>query len=125
MEQEKINRLLLMHRSKFSPEYIDAIRKRLEELDDDKAMIAFGEVKDPTIMLIISIFLGVLGVDRFMIGDYALGAAKLALNIIGWFTCFVTWIPLAIWVFIDFFLIMGATRKYNSNKVMTTLAIMS
>lgn len=123
MEQEKIDHLIMMHRSKFSPEYIEAIRKQLEGVDYDKAIVAFSDVKDPTVMLIISIFLGGLGVDRFMIGDYILGGGKLGLFIVGWFLCFFPWIGWVIWGIIDWFLIMGATRKYNSNKVLERLAL--
>ena len=125
MEQQKIDQLLMMHSSKLSPEYIEAIRSRLANLDDDKSIFAFADVKDPTIMLIISILLGGLGVDRFMIGDYVLGAGQLALFIIGWFLCFIPWIGWIIWEIIDWFLIMGATRKYNSNKVLERLTLLS
>ena len=51
------------------------------------------EFKDPTTLLIISIFLGTLGVDRFMLGDIGMGILKLltvglcgVLTIIDWFT---------------------------------------
>ncbi len=33
-------------------------------------------IKDPTIMLIILVIVGQLGIDRFMIGDTGLGIAK-------------------------------------------------
>jgi len=64
-----------------------------------------SESKKPTTILIVSLFLGELGVDRFLIGDTVLGLFKL-------FTlggCFVWW-------FIDLFLIMSATRKKNNES---------
>ena len=51
------------------------------------------DLKDPTTLLLISIFLGSLGVDRFMLGDIGMGVLKLLtlgccgiLTIIDWFT---------------------------------------
>ncbi len=39
-------------------------------------MLSTIELKDPVVILIISIFLGGLGIDRFMIGDIGLGSLK-------------------------------------------------
>ena len=41
------------------------------------SMLSTIELKDPVVILIISIFLGGLGIDRFMIGDIGLGVLKL------------------------------------------------
>ncbi len=50
-------------------------------------------MKDPTVLLIVSLFLGGLGIDRFMLGDTGMGILKLltgglcgVLTIIDWFT---------------------------------------
>lgn len=57
------------------------------------SMISTIELKDPTTLLLISIFLGGLGIDRFMLGDTGMGVLKLltggccgVLTIIDWFT---------------------------------------
>ena len=60
------------------------------------------QFKDPTTALIISIFGGAYGIDRFYIGDTGLGIAKLL-------TCG----GLGIWAIIDWFLIQGLTREKN------------
>jgi hypothetical protein len=60
------------------------------------------QFKDPTISLIISILIGALAIDRFLIGDIGLGIAKLL-------TCG----GLGIWVIVDWFLIMGRTKEKN------------
>lgn len=123
MEQNQIDQLLMMHGSKLSPEYIETIRGHLEGLDYNQAVIAFADLKSPTTMLIISIFLGWLGMDRFMLGEAGFGAIKLVLWISGWFLCFVTWIISIPWCIVDWFLIMGATRKKNTEKLMEKLAM--
>ncbi|MBU5433523.1 TM2 domain-containing protein [Intestinimonas sp. MSJ-38] len=50
-------------------------------------------MKDPTTLLLVSIFLGTLGIDRFMLGETGMGILKLltvglcgVLTIIDWFT---------------------------------------
>jgi len=66
----------------------------------------FGAVRrDRTLMLVISIFLGGLGIDRFLVGDIGLGLLKL-------FTGGVFGI---LWV-IDWFLIMGRADEVNRRK---------
>ncbi|GIX48780.1 MAG: hypothetical protein KatS3mg131_2991 [Candidatus Tectimicrobiota bacterium] len=58
--------------------------------------------KSPTTALILGLFLGALGIDRFYIGHIGLGFGKL-----------LTLGGLWIWQIIDWFLIMGATRRRN------------
>ena len=61
-----------------------------------------GQRKNPTTALILGIFLGALGIDRFYIGHIGLGIGKL-----------LTLGGLWVWQIIDWFLIMGATRRHN------------
>ncbi len=53
-------------------------------------------------MLVVSIVAGTFGIDRFLIGDIGLGLGKL-----------LTLGGCGIWTFIDFFLIMDATKEKN------------
>ncbi|MDY3031520.1 MAG: TM2 domain-containing protein [Clostridia bacterium] len=63
-------------------------------MDEDKfSLISAVELKDPTTILLVSIFLGSFGIDRFMIGDTGMGILKLLtvgvcgiLTIVDWFT---------------------------------------
>ena len=57
-------------------------------------------------LLIISILIGGLGIDRFILGQTGLGVAKLL-------TCG----GLGVWTIIDWFLIMGETRNVNLQKL--------
>lgn len=94
--------------SNLPAEAVPMIRQRLENLtESQQAYIFSAEMKSPTIALIFSIFLGYLGVDRFYIGHVGLGVAKLLLS----------WITLGIWPLVDWFLIMGATKKVNLEKL--------
>ena len=79
------------------------MRQRMLEMDDSKAMmIQSVSYKDPTILLIISLLVGELGVDRFLLGDIGFGILKL-----------ITLGGCGIWWLIDVILIMNKTRQYN------------
>ncbi|MFA5375940.1 MAG: TM2 domain-containing protein [Dehalococcoidia bacterium] len=67
-----------------------------------------GEKKDRTLALILSIFLGELGIDRFYVGDIGLGFGKL-----------LTLGGLGVWWLIDLFLIMGRVDSINREKART------
>ncbi len=94
MEKSKIDLYLTTNSKYFEPTAIPIIRQKLENASDDALLtLQATELKDPTTMLLISIFLGTLGVDRFMIGDTGMGILKLLtgglcgiLTIIDWFT---------------------------------------
>ncbi|MGT2950634.1 hypothetical protein BU202_05895 [Streptococcus cuniculi] len=94
--------------SNFPAEAIPALRQRLEALDESQvSYILATELKSPTTALIFSILLGGLGADRFYIGQVGLGVAKLLLS----------WMTFGIWPLIDWFLIMGATKRVNLEKL--------
>lgn len=94
MEKQKIDLYLVTNSKYFESTSIPIIKQRLEKLDDDSFLAIHAcELKDLTTILIISIFLGSLGIDRFMIGDIGMGILKLLtggccglLTIIDWFT---------------------------------------
>ena len=101
--------LLLSTYGKYFPEERFAdVKTILESMSEDKqAALAMAGFKDPTITLIISLLGGGLGIDRFYIGDTGLGVAKLL-------TCG----GFGIWSIIDWFLIMGAVREKNFQKLL-------
>ena len=73
-------------------------------------MISSMELKDPTTALILSIFLGSLGVDRFILGDVGIGVGKLLTG----GGCYIWWI-------VDLFLIQNRAKEVNFEKIMTML----
>ena len=60
--------------------------------------------------LLLSIFLGGLGVDRFYMGYTGLGILKL-----------ITCGGCGIWAIIDWFLIMGTTREKNYHRLLSVI----
>lgn len=94
VDQQKID-LYVMTNQKYFPEgKITYLKEKLKNVDDAKFdLVSSAELKDPTTMLLVSIFLGSIGVDRFMLGEIGMGVLKLLtlgccgiLTIIDWFS---------------------------------------
>ncbi|MDA3945027.1 MAG: TM2 domain-containing protein [Bacteroidetes bacterium] len=111
MESQKVDLFILTNGKYFESHQVAQIRERLLQMDDAKwGLIQTLQFKDPTILLIVSLLGGSLGIDRFMLGDTGLGVGKLL-------TCG----GLGIWAIIDWFMIMGATREKNMAKLQQVL----
>ncbi len=103
MDQTKIDMFISANKDKFPTEKIGIIQNQLEKIDERKFLgIQSANYKNPTTLLIVSIFLGVLGVDRFMLGQTGAGVGKLL-------TCG----GIYVWWLIDIFVISKATKDYN------------
>ena len=112
MESQKVDMFIMSSGKFFESHHLGAIRDSLLTLDDSKwIMVQSVPLKDPTTILIISILAGSLGIDRFMIGDTGLGIGKLL-------TCG----GLGIWAIIDWFMIQGATREKNMQKMQQVIS---
>ena len=78
MEKQKIDLYLTTNAKYFEPSAIPIIRQKLENASEETLLtLQATELKDPTTLLLISIFLGSLGIDRFMLGDTGVGILKL------------------------------------------------
>jgi TM2 domain-containing membrane protein YozV len=103
MEQQKVDMFIATNAKYFESHLVPQIHDMLLRADDSKyLMVQSVSFKDPTMMIIVSIFGGHLGIDRFMLGDTGLGVGKLL-------TCG----GFGIWTIVDWFLIMGRTREVN------------
>jgi len=112
MEQSKIDIFISTMNEKFASNNMMAIRSTLENMDDSKfALLQSLNYKNPTNMLIFSIFLGSLGVDRFMLGQTGLGILKL-----------LTLGGIGIWTIIDWFLITGKSKESNFQLIMQNVS---
>ncbi|QWT56217.1 TM2 domain-containing protein [Christensenella sp. MSJ-20] len=68
------------------------------------------QLKDPTVILIVSLFVGTLGIDRFMLEEPAMGVLKL-----------LTAGGCGVWAIVDLFLVMNKTRELNFSKIIALL----
>ncbi|MBF1617221.1 TM2 domain-containing protein [Prevotella melaninogenica] len=104
MESDKVNHILMMLSSKIPAGSIPSVRTRLENTDisESEILALQSQMKDPLLSILLSIFIGTLGVDRFYIGDVGLGIGKL-----------LTGGGCGIWWLIDIFLIVDATKQKN------------
>ena len=111
MDAQKVDMFIMTNSKFFESHQLLAIREKLISLDDSKwPIIQTLQFKDPTTILIVSILVPGLAIDRFMMGDVGLGIAKLL-------TCG----GLGIWSIIDWFIVMGATREKNMEKLQQVL----
>lgn len=111
MDANKIDAFFVANGKKLPAEKTVIIREKLTQIDDSRyATISSVELKDPTTMLLISIFLGELGVDRFMLGETGMGILKLlTLGL-----CGILWL-------IDVIGISKKVKEYNFNELMKIL----
>ena len=106
-----ITQLFISNQGKCSEEYVSKIKDKMNNLtEDDIIDLTSVEFKSPTTTLIISLLGGGLGLDRFYLGQTGKGILKLL-------TCG----GFSIWAIIDLFLIMGATRETNTEKLISIL----
>ena len=111
MDQQKVDMYIMTNQKYFPAEKIMLIKERLLALDEQRfQMVSMIELKDPTTLLLISIFIGGLGIDRFMIGDTGMGI----LNLLTGGCCGVLTI-------IDWFTISKKTKELNFNNVMAQI----
>lgn len=94
MSSEKVDMYIVANAKYFPQEKVVYIKEKMANINDAKyTLVSSLNLKDPTMLLIVSILLGGIGVDRFMLGDIGLGILKLLtlgvfgiLTIIDWFT---------------------------------------
>ena len=111
MEQQKVDMYLMTNQKYFPEEKIMYLKEKLLAADESKfSLISTVELKDPKTLPLVSIFLGELGIDRFMLGDTGMGILKL-----------LTAGCCGILAIIDWFQIQKKTRELNFNKIMTIL----
>lgn len=102
---------LMVNQKYFPAERIMMVKQKLMSLDESRFMMTAAiDLKDPTAILLVSIFVGSLGIDRFLIGDIGMGVLKL-----------LTAGCCGIFTIIDWFMISSRVREINFNKIMTML----
>ena len=106
--KSKVDQFVMVNADKF-PEFAQMqIREKLEKLDDSRESLLIATPwKNPTTSLLLALFLGGFGADRFFLGQPGLGVIKLL-------TCG----GAGIWAIIDWFTAISRTKNYNLNQLM-------
>ncbi len=112
MSSEKVSALVEQFQKDIPENKVLVLRRMLENSSAECfESVSTLKLKSPTTTLLLSIFLGGLGVDRFYIGDVGVGVCKL---LFGWLTLF-------IWPFVDIFCSYKKAKERNFNNL--TVAI--
>jgi hypothetical protein len=111
MDANKVDMFFVANKKYFPMAKLPLLRDKLAIQDDARyAVIASVELKDPTVMLLISIFLGGLGIDRFMMKDIGMGILKLLTGGL----CGILWI-------IDIVKISDRVKEENYSEIMMVM----
>lgn len=111
MDQQKIDMFMMTNQKYFPAEKAMYLKDKLRNMDEEKfSLVSTIELKDPTTLLLVSLFLGSLGIDRFMLGDTGMGILKL-----------LTVGCCGILTIVDWFTISNKTKEANFNKIMTLI----
>ena len=108
MDKFKVEMYLNIHGDKFPKNQLEQVRKKLERMDvHTYNNIQRVQIKDPMLMLLVSLIGGTCGIDRFVLGETGVGIAKL-----------LTLGGCGIWAIVDWFLIQDKTRQTNFENFM-------
>ncbi len=112
MEKQKADALYLQYKDRIPTDKQLYFKKKLEEADDKVYdTLITAKTHNPTVVLLCSLFLGSISVDRFIIGDIGLGVAKLLFG----------WLTLGIWNLIDIFLCYKKAKEKNLTNILIGL----
>ncbi|MBP5687376.1 MAG: TM2 domain-containing protein [Muribaculaceae bacterium] len=97
----------MTNKDNFPVDKMPVIQQALGHMDENTFNnLSMLQFKSPMTALLLSIFCGSLGVDRFYLGDTGLGIGKL-----------LTAGGCGIWAIIDWFKIQDATREKNFEQI--------
>ena len=123
-EQRKriVDAFITRNYDSFPRQSVEGLRESLLTLGDYELSKLQGlTIYSPFIMLLVSIFLGWVGVDRFLIGHIAQGVGKCACFLLSWLI--LPGVVLVVWWAVDLFAIGRLTRAYNRELVRRTVHV--
>ena len=108
MDAQKVDMFIMTNQKNLPADKIILVKEKMLAADESKFnLLTTVDIKDTTTLLLISIFLGGLGIDRFMLGDIGMGILKL-----------LTGGVCGILTIIDWFTVQNRTRELNYNNIM-------
>lgn len=111
MDSQKVDMFVMTNQKYLPAEKMVFLKQKLADADESKfALVSTVEFKDPTTILLVSLFLGSFGIDRFMLGETGLGILKL-----------LTGGLCGILTIIDWFSVQKKTKELNYNNLMLAL----
>lgn len=114
--KRQVHSFLIENKDKLPTYRMEDIRQELLALSESQwEAIEYTNFKNPTTLLVVSLLVGGLGVDRFMLGDTLLGLLKLLLS----FCCGIG----TIWWLIDLYNLHDTVTNYNYKKLREVLEL--
>ena len=111
MDASRLDMFIMTNQKYLPAEKIVFIKEKLKDIDEERfSLVSAVEFKDPTTILLVSLFLGGLGIDRFMLGETGMGILKL-----------LTGGLCGILTIIDWFGVQKKAKELNFNKLMMIL----
>jgi len=111
VDKQKVDMFIMSNQKYFPSDKIIFLKEKLYRMDESRfSMVSTVDFKEPTTMLIISLFLGSLGVDRFMLGETGAGVLKL-----------LTGGCCGILTLIDWFSVQKKAKELNFKNIMTLI----
>lgn len=111
MDASRLDMYIMTNQKYLPAEKIVFIKEKLKNIDEERfSLVSAVEFKDPTTILLVSLFLGGLGIDRFMLGETGMGVLKL-----------LTGGLCGILTIIDWFGVQKKAKELNFNKLMMIL----
>lgn len=111
VDKQKVDMFIMSNQKYFPSEKIMFLKEKLYSMTEEKfSMVSCIDLKDPTTMLILSLFLGSFGIDRFIMKETGMGVLKL-----------LTYGCCGILTLIDWFTISGKAKEKNFQALMMML----
>lgn len=137
---DNVDFLIMSLQGKIAAEQTFYIKEKMRKKKDSDLpmLIAQAGLKNNVTTLLLAIFLGGLGVHRFYLGYYRMGAAFLVSNIISYVLMFsatfisyvfyvvmaLVVVGIAIWQFVDIFISYKRVKTVNFNRLNYVLDMM-
>lgn len=106
-DSEKLDNFIITNQRFFPPDKVIYLREKMSNTNEETLNeLIKTDLKDPSTFLLLSVLLGIFGVDRFLLGDVGFGLIKL-----------LTFGGFGILVIADWFSVVKRTKEQNFNKI--------